>query len=541
MERGKRFKHVLECIIVRIVETNPLMKRYLYLTVFVSGMTTLAAELSASRLIGNVFGTSNLVWASIIGLILIYLTLGYFLGGRWADRWPEPAAMYRVLAWGAFTLGVVPYVANPVLRFAAKAFEGLDVAVLLGSFAAVLILFIVPVTLLGTISPFAIRLSMDDTKTAGVTAGTIYAVSTLGSFVGTFVPVLVTIPTIGTRNTFLGFSLLLLIVALAGLGRFGSRKLLLQNLWMPVALILLAALTAGQPLKNSTGQIYETKSAYNYIQVQRIGGFTLLRLNDGEGVHSIYSPNTLDYGGPWEQFLVAPFFYSNATPARVKRMAIVGLAAGTSAREATAVYGDIPIDGYELDPKIIEVGRTYFDENLPNLIVHIGDGRWNLEQSPYKYDIIAVDAYRPPYIPPHMTTQEFYRICYDHLTNTGALGINVGSVPGDRRLIDGLATTMATIFPSIHIMDIPGTLNTMIFATKGPTTDANFAANLSRLSQKPDTAPLLLKAMQTTFANLKPSYQTTQVFTDDRAPIEWIVDNMVIQFALSGQLGGLQQ
>jgi spermidine synthase len=517
------------------------MKKYLYFTVFVSGMTTLAAELSASRLIGNVFGTSNLVWASIIGLILIYLTLGYFLGGRWADRWPEPAALYRVLAWGAFTLGVVPYVANPVLRLAAKAFEGLDVAVLLGSFAAVLILFIVPVTLLGTISPFAIRLSVDDPKTSGVIAGTIYGISTLGSFIGTFLPVLVTIPTIGTRNTFLVFSLVLLLVALVGLGRFGSRKLMLQNVWMPLVLLILAALLSGQSLKNNTGQIYETESAYNYIQVQQVGGYTMLRLNDGEGIHSIYSPDTLNYGGPWEQFLVGPYFYANVQPSDVHRIAIIGLAAGTTARQATAVYGPIPIDGYELDPKIIEVGKKYFDENLPNLIIHIGDGRWNLEQSQYKYDIIAVDAYRPPYIPPHMTTQEFYQICYDHLSEKGVLTINVGSVPGDRRLINGLATTMATLFPSIHIMDIPGTLNTMIFATKQPTTAANFATNLSLFSRRSDIHPLLLTAMQTTFANMKPGYETTQVFTDDKAPIEWIVNEMVVRFALSGQLEGLQQ
>jgi predicted membrane-bound spermidine synthase len=517
------------------------MKKYLYFTVFVSGMTTLAAELSASRLIGNVFGTSNLVWASIIGLILIYLTLGYFLGGRWADRWPEPASMYRVLAWGAFSLGVVPYLANPVLRFAARSFEGLDVAVLLGSFAAVLILFSVPVTLLGTISPFAIRLSVEDTKTAGVTAGTIYGISTLGSFIGTFLPVLVTIPTIGTRNTFLVFSLLLLFVALVGLGRYGSRKLMLQNLWMPVVLIILAALLAGQSLKNSTGQIYETESAYNYIQVQQVHGYTMLRLNDGEGIHSVYNPNTLNYGGPWELFLVGPYFYSNTQPSDVHRIAIIGLAAGTTARQATAIYGPIPIDGYELDPKIIDVGKKYFDENLSNLNIHIGDGRWNLEQSPYKYDIIAVDAYRPPYIPPHMTTQEFYQICYDHLSDQGVITINVGSVPGDRRLINGLATTMATLFPTIHIMDIPGTLNTMIFATKQPTTTANFATNLSLFSHRSDIHPLLLTAMQTTFANMKPGYETSQVFTDDLAPIEWIVNDMVVRFALSGQLEGLKQ
>lgn len=517
------------------------MKRYLYFTVFVSGMTTLAAELSASRLIGNVFGTSNLVWASIIGLILIYLTLGYFLGGRWADRWPTAASLYRVLAWGAFTLGVVPYIANPVLRFAAKSFEGLDVAVLLGSFAAVLILFIVPVTLLGTISPYAIRLSVDDPKTSGSVSGAIYGISTLGSFIGTFLPVLVTIPTIGTRDTFLIFSLVLLIVALIGLGRFGTRKLMFQHVWMPVVLLILAALFSSQSIKNNTGQIYETESAYNYIQVQQIDNFTLLRLNDGEGIHSIYSPDTLNYNGPWEQFLVGPYFNADATPDHVKRMAIVGLAAGTAARQATAVYGPIPIDGYELDPRIIEVGRKYFHEDLPNLKIHIGDGRWNLEQSQYKYDIIAVDAYRPPYIPPHMTTVEFYQICYNHLTENGVLTINVGSVPGDRRLINGLATTMATVFPSIHIMDIPGTLNTMIFATRKPTSPENFAVNLSRLANHSNTPPLLLTAMTTTFANLQPGYQTTQVFTDDRAPIEWIVDGMVINFALSGQLSGLQQ
>src|SRR5512141_2178542 len=137
------------------------MRRYLLFTVFISGMTTLAAELAASRLIGNVFGTSNLVWASIIGLILIYLTVGYFLGGKWADANPTPAAMYRVLAWGAFTLGLVPYIAGPVLRSAATAFEVLQIGILGISFVVVLVLFCVPVTLLGTVSPFAIRLSVD--------------------------------------------------------------------------------------------------------------------------------------------------------------------------------------------------------------------------------------------------------------------------------------------------------------------------------------------------------------------------------------------
>src|SRR5258706_7269281 len=167
------------------------MKKYLLFTVFISGMTTLAAELDAGRLIGNVFGTSNIVWASIIGLILIYLTLGYFIGGKWADANPTAGAMYRVLAWGSFTLGLVPYIAGPVLKAAATAFDTLQICILGASFVDVLVLFIVPITLLGTISPYAIRLTVDDTAHAGQTSEQIYRICTLGSFIVTFSPTLI--------------------------------------------------------------------------------------------------------------------------------------------------------------------------------------------------------------------------------------------------------------------------------------------------------------------------------------------------------------
>jgi spermidine synthase len=516
------------------------MRRYLLFTVFVSGMTTLAAELAAGRLIGNVFGTSNIVWASIIGLILIYLTLGYFIGGKWADANPTPGAMYRVLAWGAFTLGLVPFIAGPVLRTAATAFEVLQVGILGASFIAVLILFSVPITLLGMISPFAIRLSVDDPAHAGEISGRIYAISTLGSFIGTFLPTLVFIPAIGTTKTFLLFSLVLLFVALAGLGIYSSRSAMFKLFWMPVVLAVVAVIWSNQALKHNTGQIYETESAYNYIQVAQQNGYTILRLNEGQGVHSIYNPNTLQYNGPWDQFLVGPYFYANRKPSDIKRIAIVGLAAGTAARQMTAVYNNVPIDGFELDPKIVEVGKKYFDMNMPNLNIHIGDGRLGLEQSPYKYDIIAVDAYRPPYIPAHMTTQEFFEIVRSHLTDDGVLVINSASVPGDRRLIDGLATTMNTVFPSIYTVDIPRSLNTMIFATKQKTQPENFAINLLSLSKDPDVHPLLLTTMQTAFANLKSDHERTTVFTDDHAPIEWIVNDMVVRFILSGGTQYLQ-
>ena len=206
---------------------------YLYIIAFTGGLTSLAVELAASSLLRPHFGTANLVWAAIIGLILLYLTAGYFLGGRWADRSPHPVTLYQIVAWAAFLVGLVPFVAHPVLGLASPAFENFDAVMLGGSFATVLILFSVPVTLLGCISPFVIRLAVEDVTSAGQTAGHVYAISTAGSFLGAFLPDLLLVPTIGTRNTFVLLSLLLLAVALVGLASNGPRRLILY-LWMPV-------------------------------------------------------------------------------------------------------------------------------------------------------------------------------------------------------------------------------------------------------------------------------------------------------------------
>jgi spermidine synthase len=516
-------------------------RRYLYFAVFASGMTTLAVELSASRLLGNVFGTSNLVWASIIGLVLIYLTAGYFIGGRWADRSPYPATLYAIMAWGAFLIGIVPFVSGPVLRLAADAFDQLQVGVLFGSFSAVLVLFSLPIVLLGIVSPFAIRLAIEDPQEAGTISGRIYAISTLGSFVGTFLPVLVFIPTIGTTRTFLVFSLFLTTVAIGGLWLSKGWRSALVLAWMPLILLALALFFPLGRVKATAGQIYETESAYNYIQVLEKDGVRYLRLNEGQGVHSIYSPTQLATYGPWMQFLVAPFF--NQPPYgtdRVKNMAIVGLAGGTIARQATAVFGPIPIDGFEIDPKIIEVGRKYFDMNEPNLNAIVQDGRWGLERSGQKYSIIGVDAYRPPYIPWHLTTREFFEIVRDHLTEDGVVAINVGRAPDDRRLVDGMVGTMKTVFPSVYVMDVPGTFNSIVYATAKPTSLENLYLNLVQLSQQEGVHPLLLEAVQLAVLNMQPTPESETVFTDDLAPIEWITNNMVLKFILFGDKEMLQ-
>lgn len=509
-----------------------MIRRMLSVAVFVAGFTTLGVELTASRLLGNVFGTSNIVWANIIGLILVYLTAGYFIGGRWADRHPNHLTFYRLLAWSAFAAGVTPAIARPVLQLAVRAVENLNAAVMAGSFVSVLILFSAPVTLLGCVSPFAIRLAITETSQAGRVSGRIYAISTLGSILGTFLPVLLLIPTIGTARTFLALSLTLLTVGLIGLGLVGGRAWL-KYLWMPAALLLLAWLTLAGPVKQVEGQVYETESSYNYIQVVERGGTRYLLLNEGQGIHSVYSPNELATYGTWDYFLVAAFFNEPPVyPEDVTRLGIVGLAAGTSAKQYTEVFGPIPIDGWEIDPEILAVGRALFDMTETNLNAHAVDGRWGLSHSAHQYDVISVDAYRPPYIPWHLTTREFFQQVSDHLTDRGVVAINVGRTPGDRRLVEAMSGTLASVFASVHVVDVPNSFNSIVYATVMPTSADNLNVNLRILSREGGSHPLLLQTLAQAAQNLQPTPETEIVFTDDLAPVERLVNSIVIRFML---------
>ncbi len=517
------------------------MKKFLLFTVFVSGFTSLAVEMAASRLMGNYFGSSNLVWASIIGLILIYLTAGNFIGGTWADRSPKYGTLYRILAWAGLSVALVPAISRPVLRWAADAFDSLELGVLFGSFTAVMILFVIPIILLGTSSPFAIRLAIQENSSAGRVSGKIYGISTLGSFIGTFIPVLWLIPAVGTYRTFLIHGAVLLVFALIGLKLAEGWRGILPLLWMPFVVAALFIFVNIGTDKSSVGMIYETESAYNYIQVLEIDGTRYLRLNEGQGWHSQYNPDVINFHGTWEQVLVAPFF--NKAPIKVEdvtSMAIVGLAAGTTAREATIVFPGISIDGFEIDPKIVEVGETYFGMKLPNLRVFVQDGRWGLQHSGRKYQIISVDAYRPPYIPWHLTTREFFQTVRDHLTEDGVMTLNIGRAPGDRRLIDGLASTIRQDFASIHVMDLPGTFNSILFASIQPTSADNLAVNYDSLLSAPGVHPLLTETMAITLGSLQPDPPQTLVFTDDRAPIEGITNDMVLKFLLAGDMESLQ-
>ena len=513
---------------------------YLYIIAFSSGMTTLAVELSASRLLGNVFGNSNLVWANVIGLMLLYLTAGYFIGGRLADRFPRRQVLLQIVIGAAFLCALIPVVAKPVVTRAAEAVFGAEAALALGSFIAILLLFSAPVTLLGTVSPFVIRLAVARVEEAGRVAGQVYAISTLGSLLGAFLPVLWTIPAIGTTRTFLLFAGILYVVAFAGLLRENT-KLALVTLCLPLLIALLAAPALGDPLRPPAADatlLYERESAYNYIQVQEDrGGYRYLYLNEGQGVHSQWHAREIFFGGTWDYFLVGP--YLNAPPFRadeVESLLLIGLAAGTIPRQYTTIYGDMPMDGIEIDPEIIAVGARYFDmnaETMPALRTIAGDGRYMLRQLERQYSVIGIDAYRPPYIPWHLTTIEFFQEVKRLLNDDGVVTVNVGRTDTDRRLVDALTNTLAQVFPSVHALDVPRSFNTILYATMRETSPANARANLAFRVEEVDSR--LYTLLADAAEHFVPLGKSDIVFTDDHAPVERLVDSIVLDFLLSGR------
>ena len=455
----------------------------LYLTTFIGGLVSLALEMAASRLLEPFFGTSNLVWAAVIGLILLFLAVGYAVGGHWADRSPQASTLYSILVGAGIAIAVIPFLTRPVLLMAAQGMLAWNIGQVAGTFVAVLVLFAIPVTLLACISPFVIRLALTDVQLSGITAGRVYAISTGGSFLGTFLPVLFLIPTLGTRQTFFLLGLLTVATGLWGLWQTNRKRF--WSLAWTLPLIASLFLLKTTEIKPQEGLIYEEESAYNFIQVVEKKGIRFLLLNEGQGVHSVSMPKNVLTGGTWDYFLIAPYFNAAPHPPKqVDSLLVVGLAAGTIPAQYTEIYGDIPIDGVEIDPQIIEVGQQYFDMTQPNLDTHATDGRYFLNQTHDRYDVVAVDAYRLPYIPWHRTTVEFFQEVRDHLTDEGVIGINVGHTPDDWRLVEALAATMRQVYPSVHIIAVPNTFNAILIATVQPTSPENLTENLALMDNE---------------------------------------------------------
>ncbi len=500
-------------------------------------MVTLAIEFTTSRMLQTVYGTSNIVWANVIGLVLLFLTAGYFLGGWLADRYPSERVFYSLVCAAGFSSVFFLLLTSVLLKQASAALAAVNIGPILSSLVGVVLAQSIPITLLGCISPFAIRLGVRDVSEAGRISGRIYAISTWGSLGGTYLPVLFVIPEAGTRLTAVIFGGFLLLVGLLGLW-FSNRRTGLVALILPLILIPFIFVWSGGGIKAYEGQIFETESAYNYIQVVRQADCNYLLLNEGQAFHSFYCDNgRVPRISVWSIMLAAPYFNAPPQPTPIEKLAVVGLAAGTIPKQFVQVYGPIPVDGIELDPAIVEAGQEYFALTEPNINIIVGDGRYELNQLSGGYDVITLDAYKVPYIPWHLTTQEFFQETHDQLKDDGVLAVNVGRVPNDRRLVEAISSTLLTVFPTVHIIDVPGSLNSIVVATVQPTTADNLVANLAQIGGTAD--PLLVAALQTAIDNIVPTTASDIVFKDERAPVETMIDSIVIRYLLNEGPSGL--
>jgi len=492
------------------------------LLVFVVGTGSLGAEIAAVRLLSPYFGASTVVWANTIGIVLVALSLGYWLGGRFADRHPHMRGLCLLALGAACLLAVVPFAADPLLDVAVDALDSISAGAFLGSLVGVLGLVAVPVLLLGAVSPYAIRLAVSKVEEAGEVAGRLYALSTAGSLVGTLLSALVLIPLVGTRRTFLVFSLAIAVVAVAGLRPVRRYAL------APAGIVVAMALPVGAlKAETDTGSvIYETDTEYQYARViERPDGSRALELNEGQAQHSVYEPGGVLTGDVWDGHLVLPFTALERPP---RRVAILGNAAGTTSRAYEELFPNTRVDGVEIDPELSQIGRRFFDMSNPRLHLYHEDARPYLRRNDARYDVISVDAYRQPYIPFYLATREFFELVRERLVPGGVLIVNAGHPEGQDELEKVLTASIGEAFPHVVRDPIEDT-NTLIVASERPLSAARLRGAVPSLP--PDLRSTALAAA----ARIGPPLRGGTVYTDDKAPVEWLIDKSIVDYAAGGE------
>jgi spermidine synthase len=458
------------------------------------------------------------VWANLIGLVLAALAVGYWLGGRLADRRPDPRLLGSIVLVAAVYVALVPFVTGPLLDAGARGLDAVAAGAVVGSFFGTLFIFVPPVLLLGMVSPFAIRLAIDDVASAGRVAGRLYALSTAGSLLGTFLPALVTIPLIGTQRTFLASSAVLALSASFLLGR--------RYLLVALAVVALAAIPPGT-VRADPGLVYEEESRHQFIRVVERDGVRRLYLNEGVAVHSVWREDSVLTGGIWDAFLAVPTLLEEPP----ERVAILGNAGGTVARAYGAFYPEAVIDGVEIDPSVTDVGERWFGLlDNPRLETHDQDARPFLRRTPHHYDLIVVDAYHQPYVPFYLATRDFFELVRERLRPGGAVALNVATVPGDDRLEQALAGTLADVFPEVRVWPVLR-FNHLVLGFADP-----------RGGRAPGEAPdprldPLVELLERQLSAPVPA--AARPWTDDRAPVEWTIDQMILEYAARG--GGLDE
>jgi spermidine synthase len=484
---------------------------------FVVGGASLGAEISAARLLAPYFGASTIIWANTIATVLVALSIGYAIGGRLADRWANLRGLCAIVLVAAALLALVPFVSDPFLRLSVRALGALSLGGFLGSLAAVLVLVAVPVMLLGTVAPYVNRLTLGRVADAGTVTGSLYAISTAGSLVGTFLAALLLIPLVGSHRTFLIFALMLAAVAAPWVG---SRRFLL----VPVAIGALLAVPPAAIGSSVAGAkvIYETETPYQYARVLQFGnGERWLQLNEGEAVHSVYRPWSYLTGGYWDDFLTLPLAGELGVP---RRIVILGNAAGTVARAYGHYFPQTRVDAVELDGELTAIGRRYFGLGGLRLHTYTADARPWLYASRVRYDAIFLDAYRQPYIPFYLLTREFFQSVRDHLRQGGVLIVNVGYLPGSDSLEKVVSATARAEF-GVVMRDPVSDANSLVIASSGTLSGSRILAAVGALPAD------LRQPSLAVGARLSSALTGGTVYTDDRAPVEWLTDLSILRYA----------
>ncbi len=504
-------------------------KLFLYLTEFFAGMSVMAVELGASRLLAPYFSSSQIVWTIIIGTIMIAMALGNIYGGRTADKDPDPDKLYARILVAAIWIALIPVFGKYVIIgiSALLIFAVNSNFLVIAAFAACMVVFVFPLFLLGTVTPSLAKYTTDSLSDNGKIIGTLGASNTVGSIIGTFVPTFVTIPAVGTSITFLIFAGILLALVIAYYlspkaqkeGTGAKKRLIAGGLIFIICCIFGHSTSFAFWEKDLT---FEGESVYNYLQVKETDRSVILSTNVLFGVQSIYMKDGALTGMYYDYALAAPFM----ADARKKQqngeslnVLILGMGSGTYATQLTRYFDNAVIEGVEIDDKITDLAHKYFE--LPESTkVTTYDGRAYLSAINDKYDVIMVDAYQDITIPFQMSSKEFFTSVKEHLAPGGVMVVNMNMYSDDPSDTNDsintyLADTIATVFENVVVTDVQGSTNKELFATD----DEGFMTKLSdNLELEENEA---LKAMMQRVRDTSLAYESKgHLMTDDKAPVE---------------------
>jgi spermidine synthase len=308
------------------------------------------------------------------------------------------------------------------------------------------------------------------------------------------------------------------LLALAAAAGAGSWRFLVVGLAI-AALLAVPPSAIGADVPGDGRVIFSSETQYQYARVIQLpSGERWLELNEGVAIHSLYRPRSYLTGGYWDDFLVLPFMGRSAPPSRV---AILGDAAGTVARAYGHYFPSARVDAVEIDGELTTIGRRYFGLRGPNLHLYTADARPWLESSKARYDAIFLDAYRQPYIPFYLLTREFFEQIRDHLAPGGIVIVNVGHIPDSDALEKVVSATLHAAFGAV-VRDVVSGSNSLVVASEQP-------LSFARLATVP--APLRPLAGKVV-ARMGPALRGGAVYTDDRAPVEWLTDLSIIGYAV---------